>query len=253
MSDQYQPSQPDDQLQADQEALARRLRAAMGSVRPSDDFVSQLREQVRREIETPPADAKQPQSRRVLTFPRLLKLGAGLGAAAAVVIVASVLLLTGGSTHASPPEKVAFVHLKNLTRCKTFRETSDANELCAYLEKHVRHRPILPDCPRLSLVGACSKTARRFASSYLTRIPEGEVSVIICRETPQQLEFTHTGDGDTDYWLCAYERDRMLARRLGDETYVVVGRAGEIPVEKLETILSSIVSRAKPATSQTGQ
>jgi hypothetical protein len=224
----------------------------MGSVRPAEDFVSRLREQVQREMENPPVET-QPQSRRVLTFPKLLKFGAGLGAAAAVVIVASVLLLTGGSTHASPPEKVAFVHLKNLTRCKAFREVSDPNELCAYLEKHVGHRPILPDCPRLSLVGACSKTARRFASSYLTRIPEGEVSVIICRQTPQQLEFTHSGNGDTGYWLCAYERDRMLARRLGDETYVVVGRAGEVPIEKLEMILSSIVARAKLETSQAGR
>jgi hypothetical protein len=218
MSDQNQKQQD--------EFLAKRLAAAFASAKPSDS----LAEKVRQSLEQPVAAAGTP-ARRTARF---------LAAALLLVAVGTALLFFGQTSDAMAAQKnLVKIHQSNLApQGSPFRE-SDPQRVAARIQKQLGCCPLAPvldsDAAMQSSCTCVNCTCDPAVCSYLVDTDSGPISVIVVPDPPEAMGMTPEASG---LWKSVVGSNNLVARRVNDLTYCVVGAVSDDALTKLLTTIS---------------
>ncbi len=182
-----------------------------------------------------PASTPIPLHRPAARFP----VWARLGVAAAAVLLLSVggpMLFLSPETASAQPI-LTDIHRANLAQSDGFHAMQDPTAVCARL---CEETGITPAIPAGAVMLGCS--ARRFGKgekpTYLVRIPEGEVSIIVIDEAPESLQLNgRIARGATTYHACKHDGCRIVSGRINNLTYIAVSEAPhEAMIDLLERI-----------------
>ena len=204
-------------------AVRHRLQAAMASAEPS----ASLAEGIAAKLD----DADSQAQPRVIRFPAWA--WKVVAAAAVVTLIAVPIWFQFGRAEPALAAQEEFyqIHHTNLAHGGDFVEMTDPNAVSAHLAPHLQAPLRVPVTEDVDLQGACAARFRgRAAASYLVRTPHGLISVVVVREDPETFHFDrrHT-DLMTDRAVYQGQQDeyRLLATRVGNLTYCVIGQVNQ--------------------------
>jgi anti-sigma factor RsiW len=207
-------------------AVQRRLRQAFASVQPDGMLVRRVSAAVNEAV----AAARRRRGRLL----RLPVARWALTAAAAVIGVAVVLLVPEDRTAQA---ELAGIHHANVGRQGDFHPMTDANQVAAHLGEALGFVPVVPVLePAWSVTGCVLRRFRgRRAPSYVLRLPQGVVSIVITDEPPERMNLDRRFDRDgLRFHACGHGDCKLVALRIGRRTYCAVG---EVTHEVLTAVL----------------
>ena len=205
-------------------AVRDRLRAAFSSVAPPPGLEDRIRRLPRiAEGRTTPA---KPRLRAPMY---LIEIWPALPAAAAVLVVGVIVLvwvLTQAPTATAATAELVRIHDANVSAAGGFHKESDPEKVLAYMADHGCSDAAKPSpCKCASLVGCNVADFRGHkAATYCVDTPTGKVSIVVVRETPDELGLSAFGNRNgLDVRSGTYERTNVAATRAGHLTYCAVG------------------------------
>ncbi len=227
-------------------ALRRRIRGAFESQRPGIGLF------VRVQSTVSAAGAASPREHGevVLRFPRW---GVVASAAAMVLMVLSAVYLLAPDPQApvsAGQGKIAqavLAHIHTETSSHPTHPSSDWSDVRGYLAEQTGIRPRKVSGSSLQLVGGSrTEFMGEAAASYVFQTPEGPLTVVVMRTSPEKLNFDHCRRIHAgQFWACGFRDSRMVAVRVGDLTYCAIGKFDHDRLsELLRPLLTPTSSRA---------
>jgi len=233
-------------------AVRSRLKSAFASVEGGPALEEQIRHALRHAAASPPPaigvgltaapdDARTPAPGaaapthfRFPTVPRWLL------AAAAMVVLAVVLPMLWPTTPTAQAQ-LASIHQANLAG-KTDHLT-EPNAIAANIRNALGFTPLMPRLGQGEKLDGCcvSEFRKKKAASYLLRLPEGAVSIVVTNVSTKQLESDlrkRIERRGRAFLACGHDGCKLVALQIGDQMYFAVG---ERPHEELVRVLMSLL------------
>lgn len=204
-------------------ALARRLRRAFDSIKPSDELAPRIRSRLT--LEANEASCHPARSLGWIHLRRLIR--SGLAVAAVVAVVALVRIDGVGPRSASAAQELAKIHNHNLETDHDFYDETDPDQLAQYFEARLGFVPLMPGRhEEVQLKGCC---VRRFqgeaVGTYVAETSVGAISIVAAKQRPRSLEmFRHTEHEGRRYGHCSFSECNVVVVRAGDYWYYAVGQ-----------------------------
>ncbi|MFW5732607.1 MAG: hypothetical protein ACOCZU_05290 [Planctomycetota bacterium] len=230
-------------------ALRRRIREAFDSQRPGIGLFVRVQSAVSAAGVNPPRE----HGEIVLRFPRW---GVVASAAAMVLLVLSAAYLLAPEPKAAPVSagqgKIAqavLAHIHTETSSHPTHPSSDWSDVRGYLAEQTGIRPRKISGSSLRLVGGSrTEFMGESAASYVFQTPEGPLTVVIMRTSPEKLNFDHCRPVDAGrLWACGFRDSRMVAVRVGDLTYCAIGKFDH---DRLSELLRPLMTPSSPRASR---
>ena len=224
----------------EKKALMKRLRTAFASVKPNEELVTSVRENLISSAQAAKAheETGHVKSFRIIPFKTI-----AWPAAAAVFVIAAVIgIYTAGPRAAmAAPEELAQIHQSNLSDNHEFFSSSDPEKLAQYLTNELGFSPSMPVPGQgMALRGCCVRHFRgQIAGSYVVDTPEGIISIVIVTDKPDSLGMASSFEQNGHvFYKGSFAKCNMITIRLGDYSYCAVG---EISHEYLTELLSRLL------------
>ncbi len=224
------------------------LRRAFNSVEPPDSLRRKIWESYRpktagtlAELESIPDSIETKQPKRI-AYPFWKIYWRRLAAAAVILLLCSPLLLLFRTSSAEAGwEELVQIHQHNITPHEEFFSDDNPEKLADYFKTQLGFTPELPQLNQgMELRGCCiAHYHDKPVGSYVVNTPHGMVSVIVVKETPQEIGLTRLDNtAETASWIGTFPMCNMAAVRLGDYTYCAVGK---VPHEALNKLLGYLI------------
>jgi len=224
-------------LLAEKQAVAARLRSAFKSVKANADLVNQIRSQINQSCET----AETVKSIQHTWTARLHhKLWPVLAAAAAILVILVPLSLYFGAPPAARAAQAELVkiHNHNLSPDHEFYSDADPEKLAEYFKSELGFSPAFPCTGHgMAIRGCCVAHFRgQVVGSYVVDTPRGVISIIVVTDTPKDIGMTHMPEEigyEQSFWKSSYAQCNMVTVRLGDYSYCAVGETSHKHLQEL--------------------
>ncbi|MBE3063756.1 MAG: hypothetical protein IMZ69_01905, partial [Spirochaetes bacterium] len=224
---------------AERRAVRERLQLAFASVHASPALAARIgRSLAESRPAVPEASFRGPRSpSRIHRLSR--RTWATLAAVAAVLVLAIPALMYFGAPNSAVAAQTELVriHERNLVAEHEFYSDADPAKIAEYLKTRLGFEPATPRLGQgRAMRGCCVAHFKGQAvGSYVVETPRGPISIIVVRQTPEELGIDHPfQDNGKTFWADTFAKNHMVAVRLGGYSYCAVG---EVPRDLLTSIL----------------
>lgn len=200
---------------AEKQAIAQRLRSAFATIHPSEKLVQRIRTQV----------GVQESGTRVTLQELRGKWVARVSAMAAVLLVGLfvVFSLSPSSAHATQTT-LAEIHKMSLSGDHALWTQTDPTELAEQYQQALGVPTQLPPCgEKIKLCTCCINKCLKhdIIGTYMAVTEQGKITVAIVESLPDALGKPMT---DPHYYQSQKDQCKIVAVRIGEQTYCAVGQ-----------------------------